>query len=151
MSDSTYRDFLDGLKGIYRFAKEISLTFESYRSWYQKNAATINAYLNAFADFGVWCLAVQKMSERQIVFTDDLTNEFAKNIYVSPDLDATLLSPAVQAVVKLRISRHCMSRSSLHIETGTFNLRVLGCLRCLMVYYPKYPLTKIQVSKKGLC
>ena len=120
MSDSTYRDFLDGLKGIYRFAKEISLTFESYRSWYQKNAATINAYLNAFADFGVWCLAVQKMSERQIVFTDDLTNEFAKNIYVSPDIDATVLGYYLkdnEAHMNALITRCTSSRQIEDFET----------------------------------
>lgn len=92
MSDSSYRDLLDGLQGLYRFVKEMSLAFETYRTWYQKNAATINAYLSAFTDYGVWASAVQKMSERQIVFTDDLTNDFAETIYRSTDIDATVLN-----------------------------------------------------------
>ncbi len=91
MSESAYQGFLDGFQGLCRFIKDISLAFESYRSWYQKNKAIIYEYLIAFADFGVWNAAISMMSERQIVFTDDLTYDFAKTIYASTDVEATVL------------------------------------------------------------
>lgn len=57
------------------------------RDWYEQNAENIAKYILVFADFGTWCSATDKLAENQIVFTDDLTIDFAKDICGSSNVD----------------------------------------------------------------
>lgn len=90
MSDSNYPDFQGIINNISRTLSIFADVLESARNWYERNADTISAYISAFADFGVWLCAVDKMKERQIIFTDYLSMEFANEVYNSEDVDATV-------------------------------------------------------------
>ena len=49
-------------------------------------------YLLAFADFGVWSVATDKLIENQIVFTDDLPQDLAQKIYNGSDIEKVVCS-----------------------------------------------------------
>lgn len=59
----------------------------SAHEWYERNAENIAKYLLEFADYGTWCSATDKLAEKQVVFTDDLTLDFAKQICNSTNID----------------------------------------------------------------
>lgn len=90
MSDFTkenYRSILDGLILIVQRTAEV---FSKAQNWYQQNADTINAYLTTFAELSCWFTAVRTMAEAQIVFTGDLSLEFAQEICKSEDVGKTV-------------------------------------------------------------
>lgn len=49
-------------------------------------------YLRAFADFGVWSVATDRLIENQIVFTDDLPQDLAQEIYNDSDIEEVVCS-----------------------------------------------------------
>jgi len=63
---------------------------DSFSKWYQENKYIISSYLQVFVDLRTWYLAVEKMAENQIVFTDDLTVEFSNKIYESNNVNQTI-------------------------------------------------------------
>lgn len=84
MSEFNYRDYFEGAKAfVVQFAKALTVVHE----WCERNSENIATYLLAFADFGIWSSATDKLAEKQVVFTDDLTLDFAKKIYDSSDVD----------------------------------------------------------------
>ncbi len=72
------------------FINKISTALKTVRDWYSRNAETIAAYLAVFSEFGVWMSAVNKLSENQLMFTDDLTFSFARKIYDSENVKQTV-------------------------------------------------------------
>lgn len=72
--------FILGVQGV---MKKIN----SLHNWLEENADTISAYINVFVDFGIWFLAVEKLKNNQIIFTDDLTFELSNQIYKSEDVE----------------------------------------------------------------
>lgn len=87
MSELNQDGFLEGMK---RFLQEFAKRLEQYRNWYERNAENIAKYLLVFADFATWYSAIDKMAEKEIVFTDDLSIDFAKEIYNSPNVDSLI-------------------------------------------------------------
>lgn len=84
MNEHTYGDFFEGMRlFLIQFAKALTVVHE----WYERNAENIAKYLLLFADIGIWYSATDKLAEKQIVFTDDLTLDFAKKIYESSNID----------------------------------------------------------------
>ena len=84
MDKTNYDKFFEGAKTmLIKFAEVLV----SAREWYEQNSENIAKYLLAFADFGTWCSATDKLAERQIVFTDDLTVDFAREICNSVNVD----------------------------------------------------------------
>lgn len=84
MDKTNYDKFFEGAKTmLIRFAEVLV----SAREWYEQNSENIAKYLLVFADFGTWCFATDKLAERQIVFTDDLTVDFAREICNSVNVD----------------------------------------------------------------
>lgn len=78
------------LYGAIKLIQMFMNKLENYKEWYRNNAETIFMYASAFADFGIWLNAVNKLAENQIVFTDDLSYELAKVIYNSSNVDEVI-------------------------------------------------------------
>lgn len=87
MSDSGNYNFFKTFSGIVQGITTLSNAISKAYDWYQQNAETISKYLLAFADFGVWSVAVDKLIENQFVFTDNLTSELANEIYNDANVD----------------------------------------------------------------
>ena len=81
-----------GLQGIIRGIEAFATALEKANTWYQDNSEKISEYLLVFADFSVWSIAVDKLIERQIVFTDDLPQELATEIYNGADIERLISS-----------------------------------------------------------
>lgn len=82
-NNEVWADMQGIIKGLQVFANAL----EKAHTWYQDNAETISMYLLAFADFGAWSAATDRLIENQVVFTDDLTQDLAKEICNSADAD----------------------------------------------------------------
>ena len=84
MDKTDYEKFFEGARTmLIKFAEVLVSAHE----WYERNAENIAKYLLVFADFGTWCSATDKLAEKQVVFTDDLTLDFAKQICNSTNID----------------------------------------------------------------
>ena len=66
---------------------KFSEALSTVQKWYERNSENIAKYLLAFADLGVWYSAIDKLAENQIIFTDDLGLDFAKEICDSTNID----------------------------------------------------------------
>ena len=62
----------------------------SIRNWWENNAETICTYLEVFVEIGVWMSAVDKLAEEHLMFTDDLSIDFAHEITDSDNVQKTL-------------------------------------------------------------
>ena len=81
---SNYDKLFEGVKTmLIRFAEVLV----SAHDWYERNAENIAKYLLVFADLGIWYSAIDKLAENQIIFTDDLGLDFAKEICGSTNID----------------------------------------------------------------
>lgn len=127
MSDSAYSDFQEianNIRNALRAVQSFADVFARAYDWYERNADTISTYIGAFVDFGTWSAAVQKMKEHQIVFTDNLSIEFANEINDSEDVDTTIQkyyfgnnSKQMDALIlRCEQSQHVMTHGSLFSE-----------------------------------
>ncbi|MCH5320542.1 MAG: hypothetical protein J1E36_02185 [Eubacterium sp.] len=82
-----FNSFLDVINVSEGFLK-ISKALDGFCNWYTSNADTIASCIEGFIDFGIWGSAIKKLEDKQIVFTDDITSELAKEIYDADDVDA---------------------------------------------------------------
>lgn len=77
---------------IFEGAKTLLIKFSdvliSVHNWYERNAKNIEKYLLVFSGFSTFCAAIDTLAEKQIIFTDDLTLEFANEICDSDEIDA---------------------------------------------------------------
>lgn len=87
MSDSGNYNFIKDFSGIVQSLTTLSDALNKAYIWYQQNAETISKYILAFADFGIWCNAVDKLIKNQFVFTDNLTSELANEIHDGADVN----------------------------------------------------------------
>ena len=62
-------------------------TLSTVQKWYERNSENISKYLLLFADLGIWYSAIDKLAENQIIFTDDLGLDFAKEICGSTNIN----------------------------------------------------------------
>lgn len=83
-SDNRFQEIRNG---IIRIGQLLANAFSAYRSWYDKNAATIEQYAHAFAELGVWYAAVDNLAKCQIVFTGDISSEMAQKLSQIDDVD----------------------------------------------------------------
>lgn len=82
-------DFLGGLEGLKVFVRKLSKALEKYQEWYQNNAETISSYIEFFSEvveFSQWRIAVERLKEEQIIFTNDLTLELIGKINQSDNV-----------------------------------------------------------------
>ena len=74
------------MKGLETFCNAIGKAI----TWYEENADIISSYLLAFAEFGEWSVATNKLIENQFVFTDNLTPDLAHEIYQGADVEEVM-------------------------------------------------------------
>lgn len=92
MESSSSNEIWAGMQGIIRGIEAFAVALEKAHTWYQNNAENISMYLRAFADFGVWSVATDRLIENQIVFTDDLPQDLAQEIYNDSDIEEVVCS-----------------------------------------------------------
>lgn len=80
----------DNTDTIQRVINRIPDFICKFQEWYEGNAQTLTEYIEVFLDFGIWLVATNKLIENQIVFTDYLSNEFAREIFWSENVDLTI-------------------------------------------------------------
>lgn len=87
MDSSNNNEIWASMQGIVKGLKVFAAVLEKAHTWYQTNAENLSTYLLAFADFGVWSVAINRLIENQIVFTDDLPQALAQEIYNGADVE----------------------------------------------------------------
>lgn len=92
MDSSSNNEIWAGMQGIIKGLEVFVAALEKAHTWYQNNAENISMYLQAFADFGVWSVATDRLIEGQIVFTDDLPQGLAQEIYNGADIEQVVCS-----------------------------------------------------------
>lgn len=90
MAGTLYDWVKDNADTIQNAIERISNLICKFQDWYDENAETLSEYITAFFDFGIWSVATNKLIENQIVFTDYLSNEFAREIFWSENVDSTI-------------------------------------------------------------
>lgn len=78
------------MPGLFQGLQIFADCLEKAYNWYQENAENISNFISAFAELGVWSVAVDKLIEHQYVFTDDITPEIANEITKADDIDAVV-------------------------------------------------------------
>lgn len=87
MNQSEFESLLSGARAfIVKFAEVLN----TVRNWYERNAENIAEYISIFVDFGIWCSAVDKLANNQVVFTDNLDLDLAKIICNTSDIDSVI-------------------------------------------------------------
>ncbi len=87
MNSLSYNEIWAGMQGVIRNLEIFAAALEKAHTWYQNNAENISMYLQAFADFGIWSVAADRLIEGQIVFTDDLSQDLAQEIYNGANIE----------------------------------------------------------------
>lgn len=90
MNDSGNYDIFEDLSDIVKGLKTFAYALNKVQTWYQQNADTIANYLLDFAEFGEWSVATNKLIESQFVFTDNLTQILAHEIYQGADVEKVI-------------------------------------------------------------
>lgn len=90
MSDSGNYSIFEGLTGFVKGLETFSNALGKATTWYEENADIITSYLLAFAEFGEWSIAINKLIENQFVFTDNLTPALAHEIYQGADVEEVM-------------------------------------------------------------
>ena len=90
MSDSGNYSIFEGLTGFVKGLETFSNALGKATTWYEENADIITSYLLAFAEFGEWSVATNKLIENQFVFTDNLTPALAHEIYQGADVEEVM-------------------------------------------------------------
>lgn len=75
------------LNGITAFMQGAIAVFTKVGEWYRDNEENIKSFLNGFASFSTCCSAIKKMAQHQIMFSDDVTTDFATAICDADDID----------------------------------------------------------------
>lgn len=90
MSNSEEYNIFEGLPGIIEGLKVFAEEAKKLYLWYHENIDVISSYLSIFAEFGEWSVATNKLIESQFVFTDNLTQTLAHEIYQGADVEKVI-------------------------------------------------------------
>lgn len=90
MSDSGNYSIFEELTGFVKGLETFSNAIGKAITWYEEHADIISSYLLAFAEFGEWSVATNKLIENQFVFTDNLTPALAHEIYQGADVEEVM-------------------------------------------------------------
>lgn len=90
MAGTLYEWVKDNADSVQALIGCVSNLLYKFQNWYDENAETLTEYVEAFVDFGIWSVAVDRLIKNQIIFTDYLSNEFAREIYETDDVDALI-------------------------------------------------------------
>lgn len=86
MSDLIFDNLPQKYKGIIEACNIFKKTLGVVHTWYKQNIEIIQRYIEMYADLSTWHLAVKKMIENHIIFTEDLPSKLAKKILDSNDV-----------------------------------------------------------------
>lgn len=75
------------LNGIATFMQGAVAVFKKAGEWYRDNEETIRNFIISFSNFSTYCSAIEKMAQRQIMFSDDISIDFAEAICNSDNID----------------------------------------------------------------
>lgn len=75
------------LNGIATFMQGAVAVFKKAGEWYRDNEETIRNFIINFSNFSTCCSAIEKMAQRQIMFSDDISIDFAEAICNSDNID----------------------------------------------------------------
>ena len=90
MSNSEEYNVFEGLPGIIEGLKVFAEEVKKLYLLYHENIDVISSYLSIFAEFGEWSVATNKLIESQFVFTDNLTQTLAHEIYQGADVEKVI-------------------------------------------------------------
>ena len=90
MSNSEEYNVFEGLPGIIEGLKVFAEEVKKLYLLYHENIDVISSYLSIFAEFGEWSVATNKLVENQFVFTDNLTQTLAHEIYEGADVEKVM-------------------------------------------------------------
>ena len=90
MSNSEEYNVFEGLPGIIEGLKVFAEEVKKLYLLYHENIDVISSYLSIFAEFGEWSVATNKLIENQFVFTDNLTQTLAHEIYEGADVEKVM-------------------------------------------------------------
>lgn len=124
MKDYLNSDFFEMFSGAVRFVQEFANVLKEYHDWFDQHRETIIAYIQVFAEFGKWNLAMQKMADNQIMFTDDLPVELAAEINNAENIEPLVQSyfgdnngtHMEELIARCRENRHIRRRSEFYAE-----------------------------------
>ena len=92
------------LNGISTFMQGAVAVFKKAGEWYRDNEETIRNFIISFSNFSTCCSAIEKMAQRQIMFSDDISNIYPCSSIYAYELPyssryATCLSVTVISIV----------------------------------------------------
>ena len=76
------------LNGITAFMQGAIAVFTKVGEWYRDNEENIKNFLIGFANFDTCCSAIKLMAQHQVMFSDEVTTDFATAICDADDIDA---------------------------------------------------------------
>lgn len=89
MPNEEHNDYIFPMfNGIATFIQGAIDIFARVGEWYRKNEENINSFLVGFSTFSTCCSAIKKMAQHQIMFSDDISTDFANSVCNADDIDA---------------------------------------------------------------
>lgn len=76
------------INGIATFMQGAIAVFTKASEWYRDNEENIKNFLIGLSNFSTCCSAIKKMAQHQIMFSDDISTDFANSVCNADDIDA---------------------------------------------------------------
>ena len=91
MDNQTLFDVKNAVEVMSKALKLFAEKITELMNWYHINQDTINEYLKAFGNLILWRNAVNRLSENQIVFTEQLSGDMIEKVNKSTNVDEVIL------------------------------------------------------------
>lgn len=132
MKENKETDTQDFFTNIGVFLVNFASKLVSFHEWVEKNKTNIADFLLRFSNFSAWYVAIQKLSQNQILFIEDIDIEFATKIKNSND-------------IKTMIERYYFDNSDERINT-----LILDCKNAVLLSkYKELYIQTITAYKNG--
>lgn len=124
MPNEEHNDYIfSAFNGIATFIQGAINIFARVGEWYRDNEENINSFLVGFSNFSTCCSAIKKMAQHQIMFSDDISLEFANAICNTDNVDALVQNhyfgndaQCIKSVIK-----RCEKAQCLHLYRKLFS------------------------------
>lgn len=91
MDNQTLFDVKNAVEVMSKALKLFAEKITELMNWYHINQDTINEYFKAFGNLILWRNAVNRLSENQIVFTEQLSGDMIEKVNKSTNVDEIIL------------------------------------------------------------
>ena len=91
MDNQTLFDVKNAVEVMSKALKLFAEKITELMNWYHINQDTINEYLKTFGNLILWRNAVNRLSENQIVFTEQLSGDMIEKVNKSTNVDEVIL------------------------------------------------------------